>query len=502
VRMLVSFRCRLSNSIVICTLIDQHDENKFDMNAFTRYIEELQSYETVIYYLREAVLTVSTVLSGCLTLSYMLQTLQGVSLAFRSGLQVWLWRGHFDVKICGKTVSLPLHSITAFVWGVLVTRDFNLFPSFLAFAIGWIFLACNEQTNRNPSPWHGRRQYGPLLRALVFDQGKTQTIVPNHKLEAIELYNKAEEERKARLTKEREEEAKHDELISEELGFEVGDAAAQDVDITTKKGGVLERITFNPLKSVLHPIQLQLKEIVVTARIATSIILWEETFYAFWIVTISFAASVVMLLIPWGVLLRCVVRIIAWVFLGPWMAIVDRLYFRANPNMTDEEKEASRKKRLKSRYDAAVEAASNYHVKRERAIKLQAMKKYMFGKFLIRVPRFREALYQDIPLPASFAEPYVVSNADAIVITDRKYGQNLFGDMVPQRDIQAAEALKSGTVSISSGSKLKFWKRMGRNKSSEKTSERVPLLSRFGRSDHKEYNTADGAANAESESSV
>lgn len=31
------------------------------MNAFTRYIEELQSYETVIYYLREAVLTVSMV---------------------------------------------------------------------------------------------------------------------------------------------------------------------------------------------------------------------------------------------------------------------------------------------------------------------------------------------------------------------------------------------------------------------------------------------------------
>jgi hypothetical protein len=264
---------------------------------------------------------------------------------------------------------------------------------------------------------------------------------------------------------------------------------------------MLERITFNPLKSVLHPIQLQLRDIVVKARIATSIILWEETYYAFWITTISFAASIVMLLIPWGLLLRWVFRIIAWVFLGPWMAIVDRLYFRANPIMTDEEKEASRKKRLKSRYEVAVEAASNYHVKRERGIKLQAMKKYMFGKFLIRVPRFREALYQDIPLPASFAEPYP-SNAEAIVINDRKYGQNLFGDMVPQRDIQAAEALKSGTVSISSGSKLKFWNRTWRNKTPGKTSERVPLLSRFGRSDQKEYNTTDGAAKEESESSV
>jgi hypothetical protein len=102
-------------------------------------------------------------------------------------------------------------------------------------------------------------------------------------------------------------------------------------------------------------------------------------------------------------------------------------------------------------------------------------------------------------LPSSFAEPYVASNAEAAVITDRKYGQNLSGDMVPQRDIQAAEASKSGTVSVSFGSKLKFWKRMGHSKSSEKTSERVPLLSRFGRSEHKEYNTVDGAASGESE---
>lgn len=382
-----------------------------------------------------------------------------------------------------------------------MTWNFNLFPSFLAFSIGWGFLACNEQTNRNPSPWHGRRKYGPLLMALLFDKGKTQTIAPNHNLEAIELYNKAEEERKARLEKELEEEAKHDQLISEELGVEIGDATAQDVDITTKRGGALERITLNPLKGVLHPIQLQLKQIVVAMRIATSIILWEETFYAFWIVTISFAVSVVLLLIPWGVLLRWVLRVVAWVFLGPWMAIVDRWYFRANSNMTDEEKEASRIKRLRSRYEEAVEVASNYHVRRERAIKLKAMKKYMFGKYLIRVPRFREALYQDIPLAASFAEPDK-SNAEAIVVTDRKYGQNLFGDMVPTRDIQAAAALlKAGTRSISSGpvSKQKFWKRTGRNKPAEKASERVPLLSRFSRSDHKEYNTGDGAANGESE---
>jgi hypothetical protein len=61
VRMLVCFQRRLSNFDVVSSLIVKHDKNKFDMNAFTRYIEELQSYEAVIYYLREAALTVSTV---------------------------------------------------------------------------------------------------------------------------------------------------------------------------------------------------------------------------------------------------------------------------------------------------------------------------------------------------------------------------------------------------------------------------------------------------------
>jgi hypothetical protein len=173
-----------------------------------------------------------------------------------------------------------------------------------------------------------------MLLALLVGQGSTQTIVPNHNLQAIEVYNKADEERKGRLTKEQEEEARHDEVISEELGVEIGGTVAPDVDITTKRGGVLERITLNPLKSVLHPIQLQLKEIVVAARIATSIILWEETYYAFWIVTISFATSVVTLLIPWGVLLRWVLRILR--SLGPWMAIVDELF--RETNMTDERK--------------------------------------------------------------------------------------------------------------------------------------------------------------------
>jgi hypothetical protein len=381
-----------------------------------------------------------------------------------------------------------------------------MFPSFLAFSVGWVFLACNEQTRKNPSPWHRRRAYFPLLWTLISGQGrKPETIVANQNLAAIDIFNKAAEERKVRLEKEREQEAKEDKEIREELGEELEDSAAQDVDITSKREGVLEKIFVNPLKGPLHPIQLQLKQIVVALRIATSVVIWEETFYAFWIVTISFAVSAATILIPWGFMLRWVLRIVAFVCLGPWMLIVDRLYVRDKPNMTDEEKKAVAKKRLRSRYDEVVEAATSYHVRRERAVKLKAMKKYMFGKFLMRVPLFREAMYQDVPLPESFTVPYVASDAEPVVVNDRKYGQNLFGDMIPQRDIQAAEAAKAETCALRSlppTSILRFWKRKGHEPSERvpllsRFGERVPLLSRFGGNDLKEYKAVDGEVKVE-----
>jgi hypothetical protein len=345
-------------------------------------------------------------------------------------------------------------------------------PSFLCFGVAWLFLACNEQTRKNPSPWHKRRRYGPFFGALTVQSGSSETIAPNQNLEEYRAYIKTEEERKARLKKGKEDEAKHEQEIASELGEEIGDANAQDVDISTKKGGLLQNITVNPLKPVLHPIQLQLKDFVFALRIATGILLWEETYYAFWIVTLSFVASVATIWIPWALLLRWCLRISAWIFLGPWTAIFIRLYFRQNPDMTDKEKQSMVRERKKSKYSEVQEAASNFYIRRERAVKLAAFKKYFFGKFLVNVPRFGVDLYSDTPRPESSATPFDHRHAEPIVVRDRKYGQSLVGDMIPKRDIQAAESKKAKHPTHSK-SRLKFWK------SSRSKSENTPLLSRF-----------------------
>jgi hypothetical protein len=57
----------------------------------------------------------------------------------------------------------------------------------------------------------------------------------------------------------------------------------------------------------------------------------------------------------------------------------------------------------------------------------------MFGKFLMRVPIFKEELVWDDPLPASTATPHDESLAEPIFVSQRKWGQQLKGDMIPTR---------------------------------------------------------------------
>ena len=51
----------------------------------------------------------------------------------------------------------------------------------------------------------------------------------------------------------------------------------------------------------------------------------------------------------------------------------------------------------------------------------------------MRVPVYKEERYLDNPLPSSFAEPFDASEFGDIRIVDRKFGQILKGDMIPER---------------------------------------------------------------------
>jgi hypothetical protein len=205
---------------------------------------------------------------------------------------------------------LPLHSMTAFFWGMMIAYDFNKFPSFLVFSVGWIFLACNEYALRHPSPWHKSRRYFSLLTPLILGVPSYERIEKNTNLEAIKEY----EEKQAKIKKQKQEEAELELKQQQQLQKEFGDG--QDIDITTEKGSLLP-FAVNPLKPILHPVQLQLGGYVIQARIVKSILLWQETYYAFWITTCSLVGSLVIFWVPWAFLLRWTMRIVFFLCSGP-----------------------------------------------------------------------------------------------------------------------------------------------------------------------------------------
>jgi hypothetical protein len=123
------------------------------------------------------------------------------------------------------------------------------------------------------------------------------------------------------------------------------------------------------------------------------------------------------------------------------MKLVDIFYVRKWENLSAEERKAGLQMSFQERYLLILEQSSRRKVNRERALKLQGMKKYMYGKFLMRVPIFKEDRLEYDPLPASTATPYDESLAKPIVVSQRKWGQQLVGDMIPTRYEDCMEKL-------------------------------------------------------------
>lgn len=84
-----------------------------------------------------------------------------------------------------------------------------------------------------------------------------------------------------------------------------------------------------------------------------------------------------------------------------------------------------------AKYRALIASAKPIRMQKERLIKLRDMEKYLFGKYLAVLPRFKQQRYFDVPLATSYASPY--TSDETYDITCRKYGQHLTGEMIPTR---------------------------------------------------------------------
>jgi hypothetical protein len=335
-------------------------------------------------------------------------------------------------------------------------------------------LATNEQQIRHPSRWRKCPTYYTLLDSFLRNGSTAEVVTANTNVEEIVAHDANLEKLRQRLAEEKKKEETHELELQKELGQEI-DATEAAEEVGRKRGGILSVIVpDHPLKGVLFPIQKQARQVVMGLRIAKTVIVWKEAYYAFWVTTAALVISAVFIWIPWSFLLRWMFRIGAILAFGPWMAIVDRKYFKMNPNMSDLERDEMLRKRLRSRYEEVLLSATNYFQRKERALKLASMTRYMFGKYAVRVPQFCEDLFDDIPLPSSSCEPYIPSLAATIEIKEVIYGQTLRGDMIPQREMEVASRQVPGTETNESrkARSLFGWTKKKR------VGEETPLLSK------------------------
>lgn len=391
------------------------------MDTLTSFVEELQGYQNLLPVLKSAAFTVV------------------------------LWRGHLPVTLYVPsipprpaetdptqasesllrrmfkpvTIRLPLHSVTAFVGAILLVEDYNLFPSFLMFGIAWMLLGTMGYQNSHPSPWRRRRTYWEHLQVLLFDRTFTDTIDPYEKKDEVEKLLADEAKRR----KELEEEAAAEAAWLQKLAQEEGTDEAE-VSIATEKKKWFG-MSINLLEPILSPAQQHLRMVVRVVRIAKSFVTWEESRANFWIVNISIVAGLLFVGIPWGWLIRWILRIVIWIFLGPWMKLVDIFFIKGR---TREEVRKKAKERLRLRYQQLVQARRSRQVKREDALKLKSMKRYMFGNYSVSVPIYHDSRYYDWALYPSHATPHVKTAPPKI--TASFHGQHLEGHMIPERAVK------------------------------------------------------------------
>eukprot|EP00934_Nitzschia_sp_Nitz4_P000987 Nitzschia sp. Nitz4//scaffold248_size28759//12858//16752//NITZ4_008109-RA/size28759-snap-gene-0.10-mRNA-1//-1//CDS//3329543992//987//frame0 len=377
----------------------------------------------------------------------------------QSGLAtVLLWRGHFPINVrylwpnCGSggsgcidkctrvsTWKLPLHSMVSFGWGVALANNFDRFPAFLVFSIAWFLLATMEVSRSHPSKHDQPKSYLELLSMFLFNSSVSPVeIESNENLDAIKAYN----EERAKQKKAREdvlntiqmEQRKYEAYINSESS-----KLEEEVDIMTQAQGGLTSMALAPFRGILLPIQHLLNNICVVLRVVKSVVIWRDSFAAFWIVSLSLIGSLLILFIPWTFLISWTFKIAVWVLLGPWMKLLDICYFRRSTLMEEEQQKADLAEKFQERYTMLLDESFGRKLRKEAALKMKDFKKYMFGEFLMRVPVLKEERYYDDPLPSSYAtrgDPTATKNVN---IVERKYGQLLRGDMIPEREIRLTQ---------------------------------------------------------------
>ncbi|KAL7527539.1 hypothetical protein ACHAXR_004052 [Thalassiosira sp. AJA248-18] len=157
---------------------------------------------------------------------------------------------------------------------------------------------------------------------------------------------------------------------------------------------------------------------------------WNESIISFFFTLTIFGSGFVALFIPWRLILLWTSRLVVWIFLGPWMRILD-LFFHEETERQKEKASTAAVKLFHTQQKAAK-------ILREQALKMKAFRVKLFGQFITRLPEFNLTRHEDVPLPESSAEPY--QSKEEIKTVKFVPSQDLSGSMIPMTGQDAVES--------------------------------------------------------------
>lgn len=268
----------------------QYNVHEFDMDLLADYVEELRvTAFSLLPILKNAAFTV-VFWRGHYPIG--LRVLRCPPLPADDAVSFW---NRFTKR---TRILLPVHSVVAFIGGILLVEDYNLFPSFLLFGIAWLFLAMSGHIADHPSPWQHPRSFADLASALISNRSSVVTIEPHQNEEEINKYLEEQAEAERKLAEEAEKRVKEEEEARDAVGHLEATQDGAEVDMRTKTGTGLG-VSVNPLRPILFPMQVNLAMACRVMHICRSFTTWEESYYCFWIVVVSIVGGLLLLFIPW-----------------------------------------------------------------------------------------------------------------------------------------------------------------------------------------------------------
>lgn len=275
----------------------KYDTHEFDMNLFAEYVEALKEDGFAL-----------------------------LPILKNAAYSIVFWRGHCPLRLRvfrypplpasdesdslwnrftkNVTVLLPLNSVVAFIGGILLVENYNLLPSFVLFAIAWLFLATSGNSNHNPSPWRHRRSFPELTGVLVSNKSPVVKIEPNQNEAAIQAFMAEKAEAQQKIKQEAKEELEEEAKAHDAVGY--ADEYDEKVEMRTKirklGDGEIGNVSMNPLKYILYPMQQNLALVCKWFYVARSFLMWEECYYCYWIVIGCITGGLAILFVPWYVL--------------------------------------------------------------------------------------------------------------------------------------------------------------------------------------------------------